>query len=77
VQIINGFSCKTPIFRGSQIAQKGLKLAPESEYAPLAHFILADAYNCLGQRDKYHEELRKGRQLQQKLEKNNQKNNNN
>jgi len=59
------------------LAQKGLKLAPESEYAPLAHFILADAYNRLGQRDKYHEELRKGRQLQQKLEKNNQKNNNN
>ena len=53
------------------LAQKGLKLAPESEYAPLAHFILADTYNRLGQMDKYHEELRKAQQLQQKLEKNN------
>jgi arylsulfatase A-like enzyme/Tfp pilus assembly protein PilF len=53
------------------LAKKGFKLAPESEYAPLAHFILADIYNRLGQTDKYHEELRKGQQLQQKLEKNN------
>jgi len=54
-----------------RFAKKGLELAPESEYAPLAHFILADIYNRLGQTDKYHEELRKGQQLQQKLEKNN------
>jgi len=53
------------------LSKKGLKLAPESEYAPLAHFILADIYNRRGQTDKYHEELRKGRQLQQKLGKNN------
>lgn len=52
------------------LANKGLKLAPESEYAPLAHFILADIYNRLGQTDKYREELEKGRRLQQKLEKN-------
>jgi arylsulfatase A-like enzyme/Tfp pilus assembly protein PilF len=58
------------------LSKTGLKLAPESEYAPLAHFILADIYNRLGQTDKYHEELRKGRQLQQKLEKNNRQNNN-
>ncbi|MBA7644300.1 Lipopolysaccharide assembly protein B [subsurface metagenome] len=54
-----------------RLAKKGLELAPESEYAPLAHFILADIYNRLGQTDKYHEELRKAQQLQQKLEKNN------
>lgn len=59
------------------LAKKGLELCPESEYAPLAHYILADIYNRLGQTDKYYEELQKGRQLQQKLEKNNQKNNNN
>jgi tetratricopeptide (TPR) repeat protein len=53
------------------LIQKGLELAPESEYAPLAHFILADIYYRLGQTDKYHEELRKGQQLQQKLKKNN------
>jgi len=59
-----------------RLAKKGLELAPESEYAPLAHFILADIYNRLGQTDKYHEELRKAQQLQQKLKKNNPKNNN-
>ena len=59
------------------LTKKGLKLAPGSEYAPLAHFILADIYNRFGQMDKYHEELRKGQQLQQKLEKNNRQNNNN
>ena len=57
------------------LANKGLKLAPESEYAPLAHYILADIYNRLGQIDKYHKELEKGRRLQQKLEKNDQQNN--
>ena len=55
------------------LAKEGLKLAPESEYAPLGHFILADIYNRLGQTDKYYEELQKGRQLQQKLEKNSQR----
>jgi len=54
-----------------RLAKKGLELAPESEYAPLAHFILADIYNRLGQTDKYYEELRKGQQLRQKLKKNN------
>ncbi|MBA7554991.1 hypothetical protein ES705_47632 [subsurface metagenome] len=54
-----------------RFAKKGLELAPESEYAPLAHFILADIYNRLGQTDKYDEELRKAQQLQRKLKKNN------
>ncbi|MFW6173924.1 MAG: hypothetical protein ACOC5T_09285, partial [Elusimicrobiota bacterium] len=58
-----------------RLAKKGLDLDPESEYAPLAHFILADVYNRLGQTDNYYKELRKARQLQQKLEKDNQKNN--
>lgn len=57
------------------LAEKGLKLAPQSEYAPLAHFILSDIYNRLGQVNKSREEFRKGRQLQQKLEKENKKNN--
>jgi len=52
------------------LAKKGLELAPESEYASLAHFILADIYNMLGQSDKYSEELERGQELQQKLEKN-------
>ena len=57
------------------LARKGLELAPESEYAPLGHYILADIYNRLGQMDKYYEELRKAQQLQQKFEKNSQNNN--
>jgi len=57
------------------LAEKGLKLAPESEYAPLAHFILSDIYNRLGQIEKSREEFRKGRRLQQELKRNNQKNN--
>lgn len=56
-----------------RLAKKGLELAPESEYAPLAHYILADIYNRLGQTDKYNEELQKGRKLQQKLKKNGQR----
>jgi len=49
------------------LAKKGLELAPESEYAPLAHYILADIYNRLGQIEKYHDELRKGKLVQQKI----------
>ncbi|MFC2169904.1 sulfatase-like hydrolase/transferase [Acidobacteriota bacterium] len=52
-----------------RLARKGIQLAPQSEYAPLGHFILADIYNRLGQTDKYNEELKKGRQLQEKLKK--------
>jgi arylsulfatase A-like enzyme/Tfp pilus assembly protein PilF len=57
-----------------RLAKKGLELAPQSEYAPLAHYILADIYNRLGQTDKYNDELRKARQLQLKLDKNQQNN---
>jgi len=56
-----------------RLAKKGLKLAPESEYAPFGHFILADIYNRLGQTDKYYKEMEKGRQLQRKLEKSGQR----
>ena len=34
--------------RPSQLAQKGLELAPRSEYAPLGHYVLADIYNRQG-----------------------------
>jgi tetratricopeptide (TPR) repeat protein len=53
------------------LAKKALELAPESEYAPLGHYVLADIYNRLGQKTRYHDELRKGQQLQRKLDKNN------
>jgi len=52
--------------------KKALEMRPR---IPDAHYNLADMYNRLGQTDKYHEELQKGRQLQQKLEKNDQQNN--
>ena len=50
------------------LAEKGLELAPESEYAPLAHYILADIYNRKGLKAKYQEELRKAQLLRQKME---------
>lgn len=50
-----------------RLVRKGLELAPQSEYAPLGHYILADIYNRLGQTDKYNDELRKARQLQLKI----------
>ena len=51
------------------LARKGLELEPESEYAPFAHYILADIYNRLGRRNEYLLELEKGQRLQQRLEK--------
>jgi arylsulfatase A-like enzyme/Tfp pilus assembly protein PilF len=51
------------------LIKKGLNLAPKSEYAPLGHYLLADIYNRLGQKDKYIEELKKGQELQKKLKK--------
>ncbi|HZX10226.1 MAG TPA: sulfatase-like hydrolase/transferase [Acidobacteriota bacterium] len=50
-----------------ELSKKGLELDPESEYAPLAHFILADIYNRQGKMDLYKEQLRKGEQLKKKL----------
>jgi arylsulfatase A-like enzyme/Flp pilus assembly protein TadD len=54
------------------LANESLKLAPDSEYAPLAHFVLADVYYRLGHKDKYYEELQKSKHIQKKIKKNNQ-----
>jgi len=49
------------------LAKKGLELEPESEAAPLGHFVLADIYSRLGRWSEYSIELQKGRELEKKL----------
>jgi arylsulfatase A-like enzyme/tetratricopeptide (TPR) repeat protein len=47
-----------------RLAQKGLELAPKSEYAPLGHYVLADIYNRQGRGGDAAEELSRGRALE-------------
>jgi choline-sulfatase len=47
-----------------QLAQKGLALAPRSEYAPLGHYVLADIYNRQGRAREGARELARGRALE-------------
>lgn len=49
------------------LAQEGIRLDPESEYAPLGHYILADIYQRLGRLEDYRRELSRGELLEQKL----------
>ena len=49
------------------LAKNGLELEPESEAAPLGHYVLADIYSRLGLWSKYSRELQKGRELERKL----------
>lgn len=51
------------------LAKEGLKLDPESEYAPLGHYILADIYNRLGRWKEYSLELQKAKELEQRIKK--------
>jgi tetratricopeptide (TPR) repeat protein len=46
------------------LAQKGLEYAPKSEYAPLAHYVLADLYNRLGRPRDANRHLAMGRELE-------------
>ena len=46
------------------IARKGLELAPDSPYAPLGHYVIADIYNRLGQPDLAQREAAIGRRLE-------------
>jgi arylsulfatase A-like enzyme/Tfp pilus assembly protein PilF len=50
-----------------RLAKKGLELEPESEAAPLGHYILADIYNRMGRWKEYNSELQKGKELEKKL----------
>lgn len=49
------------------LAKKGLELEPESDAAPLGHYVLADIYSRLGRWSEYSRELQKGRELERKL----------
>jgi len=47
-----------------ETARKGLQLAPESAYAPLGHYVIADIYNRLGQPELAQREAAIGRRLE-------------
>ena len=46
------------------IARTGLRLAPQSPYAPLGHYVIADIYNRLGQHELANREAALGRRLE-------------
>jgi choline-sulfatase len=49
-----------------RLAQKGIELAPDSEYAPLGHYVIADIYSREGRRSEADREAAKGRALERK-----------
>jgi tetratricopeptide (TPR) repeat protein len=52
--------------RAEELARKGLDLSPASEWAPLGHFVLADAYAGTGRADAAAREAREARRLETK-----------
>jgi arylsulfatase A-like enzyme/Tfp pilus assembly protein PilF len=54
----------TKLDEAVKLAEKGLQLAPKSEYAPLGHYVLADIYNRQGRAREGAEELARGRALE-------------
>jgi len=68
------FLAKAYLDSGSQfdeairLAQKGLELAPKSEYAPLGHYVLADLYNRQGRAQEASREVSLGRQLEAEID---------
>jgi len=54
----------TKLDEAIKLAEKGLSLAPRSEYAPLGHYVLADIYNRQGRAREGAEELARGRALE-------------
>jgi choline-sulfatase len=50
-----------------QLARKGLEYAPRSEYAPLAHYVMADILNREGRPREGAQELARGRALEAQL----------
>jgi len=55
---------ETNLSEAVRLAQKGLELAPNSEYAPLGHYVLADIYNREGRARAAAQELARGRALE-------------
>jgi len=54
----------TKLDEAVKLAEKGVSLAPRSEYAPLGHYILADIYNRQGRTREGAQELARGRALE-------------
>jgi choline-sulfatase len=46
-----------------KLARRGIELAPEAEFAPLGHFVIADAYAAEGRRAEAEREMELGRRL--------------
>jgi arylsulfatase A-like enzyme/Tfp pilus assembly protein PilF len=49
------------------LARRGLEVGPESEYAPLGHYVLADVYSRRGQIAESRREAERGRQKEEKV----------
>ena len=47
-----------------RLAQRGIELAPASEYAPLGHYVMADVYSRRGRRAEAEQEAARGRALE-------------
>jgi tetratricopeptide (TPR) repeat protein len=47
-----------------RIARKGIELAPDSEFAPLGHYVIADVYSRQGRRAESEQEASRGRALE-------------
>ena len=48
------------------LARKGLEIAPRAQFAPLAHYVLADLYNRLGRPGDAAREVNRGRALEER-----------
>lgn len=48
----------------ARLARKGIDLAPESEYAPLGHYVIADVYSRQGRHADAEREAARGRSLE-------------
>ena len=47
-----------------RLARKGIELAPDSEYAPLGHYVIADVYARQGNRAAAEHEAARGRAVE-------------
>src|SRR5262249_35504627 len=47
-----------------RLARRGIELAPDSEYAPLGHYVIADVYSRQGRRADAEREAARGRALE-------------
>jgi tetratricopeptide (TPR) repeat protein len=49
------------------LARRGLEVGPQSEYAPLGHYVLADVYSRRGQMAESRREAERGREKEEKI----------